>query len=350
MAVTALRYLLVHLILALLLVAEPVSASLGGSALFAHESQDLARDVARANAAGKSLLVMFETADCGYCADMRRKVFVRSNVREFYLRHFVTVSVRLDVVAPLPNPLGAAELPAELARRYGLAGTPGFAFLDRQGRLIARHQGALASPAEFVALGRYVLAGAYETQPFAAWRLSHADDAFHSGVVVAQPPLDFTFSDAHGRLHRLKDLRGQVVVLAFGYTQCPDVCPTTLTEMKELLARLGSDASRVRLVFISVDGERDTPAMLGIYTAAFDARILPGVIDAAQIRRLTQSVGLVVERQTGGASYSVDHSSGYFILDPQGRLRLRSDYGQDTASVLADLRRLLAANGKLVRS
>lgn len=314
--------------------------------LFAVASRDLARDLAVANAAGKGLLVMFETADCPYCAEMRRKVFARPSVLSFYRPHFADVAVRLDSGEALRDPLGANVPAAQLARRYGLAGTPGFAFFDAQGRLIARHQGALAGAADFISLGRYVRAGAYETQSFAAWRRSRGDVEFDSAIVAARPLLDFVFRDAHSRPRRLKDLRGHIVLLAFGYTQCPDVCPTTMAEMQEIMQKLGADASRVRPLFISVDAERDTPAMMGSYAAAFDTRIAAGVIGARELDRLRKSVGLVAERQPGDNTYSIDHSAGFFILDAQGRLRLRSDYGQDTASVLADLRRLLAAGRK----
>lgn len=342
-----LRRALAGLILACSLLASgPAPAQAVRHGLFATESNDLVRTLAVANAAGKGLLVMFETADCGFCAEMRRKVFVDPQVREFYGRYFVAVAVRVDSSAPLRDPRGAVTAPADLARRHGLAGTPAFAFYDSQGKLIARHQGALGGTADFIALGRYVRSGDYETQSFAAWRRSHAEDGFYSGEVVAQPRLDFRFSDGIGRQRRLKELRGRVVLLAFGYTQCPDVCPTTMAEMKELLHRLGPDAARVQPVFISVDAGRDTPAMMGSYAAAFDERIAAGVVDGQQLRRLQQSVGLVAERQPGSSGYSIDHSAGFFIVDPQGRLRLRSDYGQDIDLVLADLRRLLAAGRK----
>lgn len=340
------RRRLAILVLACAVLAAAPPAPAAAQELFAVASRDLARDLAVANAAGKGLLVMFETADCPYCAEMRRKVFARPSVLSFYRPHFADVAVRLDSGEALRDPLGASVPAAQLARRYGLAGTPGFAFFDAQGRLIARHQGALAGAADFISLGRYVRAGAYETQSFAAWRRSRGDVEFDSAIVAARPLLDFAFRDAHSRPRRLKDLRGHIVLLAFGYTQCPDVCPTTMTEMKDLLHGLGPDAGGIRPVFISVDGERDTPAVMGAYAAAFDARIVPGVIDAAQVRRLKQSVGLVAERQPNASGYSVDHSAGFFIVDAGGRLRLRSDYGQDTASVLADLRRLLAAGRK----
>lgn len=332
--------------LALLVLALPLLGAAAQDPLFGRESRDLARDLAGANAARKGLLVMFETADCPYCAEMRRKVFVRPSVLGFYRRHFADVAVRLDSGEALRDPLGADVPAAQLARRYGLAGTPGFAFFDGQGRLIARHQGALAGPADFISLGRYVRSGAYETQSFAAWRRGRGDAEFDSAIVTARPFFDFAFRDVQSRPRRLNELRGRIVLLAFGYTQCPDVCPTTMAEMQEIMHKLGADASRVQPLFISVDAERDTPAMMGSYAAAFDPRIAAGVIDAQQLDRLRKSVGLVAERQPGDNTYSIDHSAGFFILDAQGRLRLRSDYGQDTASVLADLRRLLAAGRK----
>lgn len=341
-----LRQLVAGLVLACAALGASAQAEALRHGLFASESHDLARDLATANAAGKGLLVMFETADCDFCAEMRRKVFIDPRVREFYGRHFVAVAVRLDTQAPLRDPRGAVTAPADLARRHGLAGTPSFAFYDAQGQLSTRHQGALVRAANFIALGRYARSGDHETMSFAAWRRLHADNGFHSGEVAAQPWLDFRFSDGIGRQRHLKEWRGKVVLLAFGYTQCPDVCPTTLAEMKELLHKLGPDAARVQPVFISVDAGRDTPAMMGSYAAAFDARIAAGVVDVRQLRHLKQTIGLVAERQPGASSYGIDHSAGFYFVDAQGRLRLRSDYGQDTDLVLADLRRLLTPAGK----
>lgn len=324
------------LLLALLL-ALPARA-----ALFERDSRDLAHEVAVANAAGKTLLVMFETADCTYCAEMRRKVFGLPAVRQLFERHFHAVAVRGDLTTPFLGPRGTAVPPSALAEGYGLRGTPGFAFVDRQGSLIARHQGALGA-GDFLALGRYVVAGAYENESFAAWRRHRPDTrpAFNSGEVLAAPLLDFRFTDPRGRWRQLKEFRGRIVLLAFGYTQCPDVCPTTMAEVRDILHRLGAEAARIRPLFISVDPERDTPAVLGDYAAAFDARILAGAIPPDQIKRLARSAGLVAERQAAGAGYTLDHSAGFFILDARGRLRLRSEYGQDTATVVADLRRLL---------
>ncbi len=333
------------LVLACASVAGTPAAQAVDRALFSVASRDLARELANARTKGKGLLVMFETADCSYCAEMRSRVFARSGVIDYFRRHFVLASVRLDDPEPIRDPQGATVSAFSLARSHGLAGTPAFAFFDTQGRLIARHQGALDERG-FLALGRYVLAGAYETQPFGAWRRSLAGNSFNSGEVVTRPHVDFAFAGGDGRQRHLKSLRGNLVLLAFGYTQCPDVCPTTMVEMKEILLRLGPEATRVRPVFISVDAGRDTPAMMGSYAAAFDPRISAGVIDAQQLDRLRNSLGLVAERQAAGSTYSIDHSAGFFILDATGRLRLRSDYGQDIALVLADLRRLLATGGK----
>lgn len=319
------------------------------AALFDRDSRDLAHEAAAANAAGKTLLVMFETVDCGYCAEMRRTVFGRPAVRELFEKHFHAVAVHGDIGTALVDPQGRAAVPAELAQRYGLRGTLGFAFFDREGKLLARHQGALTE-SDFLALGRYVAAGAYENESFAAWRRQRPDTqaAFNSGRVLDAPLLDFRFTDPRGRQRRLKELRGRVMLLAFGYTQCPDVCPTTLLEVREILRQLGPAAARIQPLFVSVDAARDTPSMLGAYAAAFDPRILAGVIQADQITHLARTAGLVAERQPGGAGHAIDHSAGFFILDARGRLRLRSDYGQDSAAVVADLRRLLAQDKSAV--
>ena len=148
-------------------------------------------------------------------------------------------------------------------------------------------------------------------------------------------------TDHTGKPRRLEDFRGKAVVLFFGFTQCPDVCPTTLTEISQALKKLGADADRVQVVMVSVDPERDTPQILGEYMAAFDKRFVGLRGDLEATRTVAKEFKIYFEKRKQGSSYTVDHSAQSYVLDTQGRLRLlvRHDrIGQDLAD---DLREIL---------
>jgi len=152
-------------------------------------------------------------------------------------------------------------------------------------------------------------------------------------------------TDHTGRARRLEDFRGKAVVLFFGFTHCPDICPTTLAEISQAIRSLGPDAERVQLLMVSVDPERDTQDSLAKYVTAFDARFLGLRGDLAATRKVAAEFKIYFEKRKQGDSYSVDHSAQSYVIDPQGRLRLlvRHDrIGQDLAP---DLRTLLKNPG-----
>ncbi|MBE2257682.1 MAG: SCO family protein [Rhodobacteraceae bacterium] len=155
---------------------------------------------------------------------------------------------------------------------------------------------------------------------------------------------DFALTDHNGKQRHLADFKGKAVIVFFGYTQCPDVCPTTLSAMREVLARLGSDASRVQVVFVTLDPQRDTAQVLSEYVTAFD----PGFIglrgDEATTTAVARDFKVFFAKQAGRTpdSYTLDHSTGSFVFDPQGRLRLLVRHGERPDSIAADLRLLLA--------
>jgi protein SCO1/2 len=167
-----------------------------------------------------------------------------------------------------------------------------------------------------------------------------------SDVTGTQLGRDFALVDHNGTPRTLADFRGKAVVLFFGYTQCPDVCPTTLAELAEAMKRLGADASRVQVLFVSVDPERDTPELLRQYVPAFDASFLGLTGDAAAIERTAKEFKILYRKQPGAApgSYTMDHSAGTFIYDPQGRLRVYVGYGQGPDVFAHDIRELLDAS------
>jgi protein SCO1/2 len=148
-------------------------------------------------------------------------------------------------------------------------------------------------------------------------------------------------TDHTGRPRRLEDFRGKAVVLFFGFTQCPDVCPTTMVDVANELKKLGADADRVQVLFVTVDPERDTREVLARYVSAFDPRFLGLYGDLEATRRAAKEFKIFFEKRKVRDSYSIDHSGQSYVIDPLGRLRLlvRPDrIGEDLA---ADLKVLL---------
>jgi len=146
-----------------------------------------------------------------------------------------------------------------------------------------------------------------------------------------------------GKPRTLADFRGKAVVLFFGYTHCPDICPTTLVDMAEVMKKLGSDAARVQVLFVTLDPERDTPGVLAQYVPAFDPGFLGLSGDAAATQRVAQEFKIFYEKRAGSApsSYTVDHSAQSYVIDPQGRLRLFVRQERIAQDLAEDLRALL---------
>lgn len=154
---------------------------------------------------------------------------------------------------------------------------------------------------------------------------------------------DFALSDPGGQVRRLADYRGKVVAIFFGYTQCPDVCPTTLVAMTEVMKLLGEAASRVQVVFVTLDPERDTPELLGAYVRQFHPSFVALRGDAAATAATAMAFKVFYQKQPGSTpkTYSLDHSANSYLYDPQGRLRLYVRYGEEPAKIAADIRLLL---------
>ena len=152
---------------------------------------------------------------------------------------------------------------------------------------------------------------------------------------------DFKLTDHNGKPRTLADFRGKVVVMFFGYTQCPDVCPTTLSDLQ----KLGGDADRVQVLFVTVDPERDTPELLSHYVPAFNPTFLGLSGDAAATAETAREFKVLYQKQAGSTpgSYSMDHTAGTFIFDPAGRLRLFVSQGQGPQVFAHDIRELLRA-------
>lgn len=154
---------------------------------------------------------------------------------------------------------------------------------------------------------------------------------------------DFRLTDHNGNVRTLADFRGKAVVMFFGYTQCPDVCPTTMLEMKTVLQQLGTDAERVQVLFVTVDPARDTRELLSHYVPAFDPGFLGLYGDMETTAKTAREFRVFYQKQPGttASSYTVDHTAGSYVFDPQGRVRLFVRHGDGGANLAADLRTLL---------
>jgi protein SCO1/2 len=155
---------------------------------------------------------------------------------------------------------------------------------------------------------------------------------------------DVHLRDPHGAERSLADFRGKVVVVAFGYTHCPDVCPMTLANLANARKKLGKEGEQVQVLFVSVDPKRDTPDLLGRYVTAFDPTFLGLGGDPAAVQRTIKDFKLFVEeRPTGNGEYSVDHSAQIFAYDRKGRVRLVIPQTATPDAIASDLRVLLDA-------
>jgi len=147
-----------------------------------------------------------------------------------------------------------------------------------------------------------------------------------------------------GRARTLADFNGKVLVVFFGFTHCPDVCPTTLARFATVMKALGPDAERVQVVLVTVDPARDTPEVLAKYVTAFNPAFLGLTGDASAIERTAREFRVIFEKQAGQTpeTYTVDHSSGIFVFDPKGRVRLFISGRQDASVLEHDIRLLLS--------
>jgi protein SCO1 len=166
------------------------------------------------------------------------------------------------------------------------------------------------------------------------------------GSVLDEPVAgpDFTLTDQNGQSFRLSDQQGNVVLLFFGYTQCPDVCPTTLATWRKVHEDLGDGAQDVRFVFVTVDPERDTPERLGLHVNAFNPDFIGLTGSQAELEAVYDFFDIVHEKNTASGSaagYLIEHTATAFLLDPEGRWRLRETYGTPAEDIAHDIRLLL---------
>jgi protein SCO1/2 len=154
---------------------------------------------------------------------------------------------------------------------------------------------------------------------------------------------ELKLTDHTGKPRTLTDFQGKVVVVFFGFTQCPDVCPTTLVEMKAVKEKLGKDGERVQVLFVTVDPERDTPELLAKYVPAFDPTFIGLYGDAEATARTAKEFKVFYKKVPGSSptNYSVDHTAALYIYDPSGRLRLFAKHAQGADALAYDIKLLL---------
>ena len=158
---------------------------------------------------------------------------------------------------------------------------------------------------------------------------------------------DFQLTDHNGQERSIQDFAGKVVVVFFGFTQCPDVCPTSMQELADVKQQLGADGGRLQGLFVTVDPERDQLAMLKSYMQNFDPSFLALRPTPEQLPALAKDYKIYYKKVDGKTptSYTMDHSAGSYVYDPQGRLRVYQRYGSGAEALSADVRTLLKEAG-----
>ena len=164
-------------------------------------------------------------------------------------------------------------------------------------------------------------------------------------ITGAEYARTLSLPDQYGKPRTLDDFKGKVTVVFFGYTQCPDVCPTTMAELAQVKKALGKDGDRVQGVFITVDPERDTPQALKAYMASFDPSFvaLRGTPDETKATAKEFKVFYAKVPGKAEGSYTMDHTAGSYVLDPKGKVRLFVRYGSPAEALTVDIKALLAA-------
>ncbi len=154
---------------------------------------------------------------------------------------------------------------------------------------------------------------------------------------------DLPLTDHNGQPRHLRDFAGKVVVVFFGYTQCPDVCPTSMSELAEVKRALGDQGGKLQGIFVTVDPERDTPEVLKAYMANFDPSFLALTGTPEQLAAVAKDFKIYYKRVEGQTptSYTMDHSAGSYVYDTAGRLRVYHRYGSGAQALASDVRALL---------
>ena len=156
-----------------------------------------------------------------------------------------------------------------------------------------------------------------------------------------EEPVDFHLTDPNGKMHRLSDFKDKVVVMFFGYTHCPEICPTTLADLAQVMRLLDKDAEKVQVLFVTLDPERDTPKLLAEYVPFFHPSFLGLYGDAQATAQVAKIFGVRYEKHVEKGSYTLDHSDGTYLIGTNGRPVLLSPYNQSAKLLVQDIKLLL---------
>lgn len=198
--------------------------------------------------------------------------------------------------------------------------------------------------AEFAVSRRFVLRAGAAAVAAAMLAACQKKPSFNSTDVSGSDlGTDLSLTDFNGQPRTLQDFKGKVLVVFFGFVQCPDVCPTTLAEFVQVKNSLGKDGDKVQVAFVTVDPERDTPEILRAYVTQFDPSFLGLRGDADATARVAKSFKVFYAKVPGKepGSYTMDHTAGVYIYDPDGHLRLFARHNAGVDALASDIRQLL---------
>jgi protein SCO1/2 len=163
-----------------------------------------------------------------------------------------------------------------------------------------------------------------------------------------EPLKDFTLTDQYNQQFTLSEQKGKIVLLFFGFTSCPDFCPTTLSDLAQVMTELGEDAAKVQVVMVSTDPERDTPERMAKYMSAFNPSFIGLTPSEEQLAKVAKDYGVMIERRElpdSPLGYTVDHSVYTYVIDANGNWRQLYSYGTYPKDIVADLRELIKRGG-----
>jgi protein SCO1/2 len=172
---------------------------------------------------------------------------------------------------------------------------------------------------------------------------SEANQLVATDITGADFAQSFHLTDHNGQARTLADFKGQAVALFFGYTHCPDVCPTTMADLKQTMKLLGPRADELQVLFVTLDPERDTQEVLAKYVPAFDARFigLRGTVEETAATAKVFKIFSSKVQSEGRSGYTIDHSAGMYVFDKAGKIRLYVDYGEKPAEMANDIKLIL---------
>jgi protein SCO1/2 len=164
-----------------------------------------------------------------------------------------------------------------------------------------------------------------------------------NGSNITEAKLDsyFELTSHNGKKKNINDFKGKVVAIFFGFASCPDICPTTMFELKKIKSDLGEKSKEFKVLFISLDPERDTPELLSKYVPSFDPSFIGLTGTEEDIKKITQQFKVYRKKVIQGDSYTIDHSSGLYLIDREGKIRIRHSYGTEIKLIVEDIKKLI---------